>query len=74
MTSAMSAATAAAVGPEPAPGPWMKMRPIRVPSMNRALVAPRVSASGWPKATRLGWTRTATPSSVRSVEAIRRMR
>ena len=40
MTSAMSAATAAAVGPAPAPGPWMKMRPIRLPSMNRAFRAP----------------------------------
>jgi len=29
---APSAATAAAVGPEPAPGPWMKIRPIRAPS------------------------------------------
>ena len=70
----MSAATAAAVGPAPAPGPWMKMRPMRRPSMNRALSAPVVWARGWLLGASAGCTLTETPSAVLTAEAVSRMR
>jgi len=66
--------TAEAVGPSPAPRPWKKRRPTKLPSATTALSEPSTWASGWSSGTSIGWTRWNRPSGPFSAMPTKRMR